>query len=400
MERIRALIIAKHPVYYTVPIFRAMAADERIDLKVLYLDDISLREVFHAEINAFFKPDQDLLSGYENSFVKNIGAYFKGVSRISFFSHLNPDAVTQVIRSRANYVLVHGYDKLTLWLVLLAARLSGKKVFFRGEVTDKLVPTVTRLGRAKEFIRNLLVRIYLANCQAVFFSCTGNKIHLSRFLRDERKLFAFPCAVDNRFHVEQYRLLINQRDKIRASFGMLENDTVIIFPARITERKRPLDLIEAVAKLNRSNLIILFVGDGPLCKNIESRADELKVRIKLTGHIQPNKMPIYYIAADIFTLLSDYDPSPKALNEAMNYRLPLIVSNVAGTAFDLVHEGHNGYIVKVGDINDISSKLEKLIDCPRLADMGNRSLEIVNAWSIDADIEGFLRAVKFIDKSE
>ena len=400
MERLRVLVVAKHPVYYTVPIFRAMAADERIDLKVLYLDDISLQKVFHAEINAFFKPDQDLLSGYEYSFVKNIGAYFKGVSRIGFFSHFNPGAVTQVISSRAKYVLVHGYDKSTLWLVLLAARLSGKKILFRGEVTDKLMPPSTRLGRAKEWIRNLIVQVYLANCQAVFFSCTGNRIHLSHFLSDDRKLYAFPCAVDNRFHVEQYRLLNSQRDTIREGLGIREDDMVIIFPARITERKRPLDLIEAVAKLNRSNLLLLFVGDGPLCTSVQRRADELKIRVKLTGHIQPNKMPAYYIAADVFALLSDYDPSPKALNEAMNYRLPLIVSNAAGTAFDLVTEGQNGYIVKVGDINDISSKIEKLIDSSQLTDMGRRSLEIVTAWSIDADIEGFLSAINFIDGSK
>ncbi len=51
MDLIKVLVVAKHPVYYTVPIFQAMAADDRLDLKVLYLDDISLREVFHAEIN-------------------------------------------------------------------------------------------------------------------------------------------------------------------------------------------------------------------------------------------------------------------------------------------------------------------------------------------------------------
>lgn len=394
------LVVAKHPVYYTVPIFRAMAADDRLDLKVLYLDDISLREVFHAEINTIFKPDQDLLSGYEYSFVRNLGAHVEGVSHIGFFSHFNPSAVTQVINSRAKYVLVHGYDKSSLWLVLLAARLSGKKVLFRGEVTDKLVPPLTRLGRTKEWIRNLIVRIYLANCQAVFFSCTGNRIHLRHFLTDDTKLHAFPCAVDNRFHHEQYRLLNNQRDTIRAGLGICKDDTVIIFPARLTGRKRPLDLIEAVAKLNRRNLLLLFVGDGPLCANIERSANELGVRIILTGHIQPSKMPVYYVAADIFALLSDYDPSPKALNEAMNYRLPLIVSNAAGTAIDLVQEGENGYLVKVGDINDIASKIEKLIDSSRLADMGCRSQEIVASWSIDADIAGFLSAVDAIDKSQ
>ena len=43
--------------------------------------------------------------------------------------------------------------------------------------------------------------------------------------------------------------------------------------------------------------------------------------------------------------MSDYDPSPKTLNEAMNFGLPCIVSDNVGTAKDLIKNGINGYIL-------------------------------------------------------
>jgi len=399
LNKIKLLVVAKHPVYYTVPIFRKIAEDELIESKIIYLDDISLREAFHPEINAKFKPEQDLLSGYKYIFLKNIGSKIEKITKIGFFSHFNPGIVKEIIHSNYEYVLVHGYDKFTLWLVLITANLTGKKVIFRGEVTDKIQLPETILGRTKLVVRNMIVRLFLSKCQAVLFSCTGNKIHLEKFIKSGKKLHPFPCAVDNEYHLNQYKLLKEKRNNLRSKLNINEDDIVIIFPARLTERKRPLDLIEAVNQIGKSNIIIMYVGDGPQSKNIEKRACELGVRVITTGHIQPQKMPEYYVAADIFALLSDYDPSPKALNEAMNYCLPLIVSNAAGTAKDLVKED-NGYIVNVGDINDIANKIEKLINNINFKILGLNSQKIVSLWSIEADVKGLINAIKELEEFE
>ena len=85
-------------------------------------------------------------------------------------------------------------------------------------------------------------------------------------------------------------------------------------------------------------------------------------------------------------MISDYDPSPKALNEAMNFELPIIVTDVVGTAHDLVVDGVNGYIVKVGDINTIIEKITFLNVNREIAKkMGRRSSEIVDAYTFEKD---------------
>jgi len=85
-------------------------------------------------------------------------------------------------------------------------------------------------------------------------------------------------------------------------------------------------------------------------------------------------------------ILSDYDPSPKSLNEMMNFSLPVIVTSVTGTSEDLVKHGINGYIVNSGDIKGISKYIKNLaIDRNLARNMGKKSLEIVRGSTFVKD---------------
>jgi len=92
--------------------------------------------------------------------------------------------------------------------------------------------------------------------------------------------------------------------------------------------------------------------------------------------------------ADIYALLSDYDASPKTLNEALNFGVPLIASNMLGNAPDILIEGKNGFIVEVGNIRQASEKLSYL--CENLEEMKKSSMEISKSllprWSIEEDV--------------
>ena len=57
-------------------------------------------------------------------------------------------------------------------------------------------------------------------------------------------------------------------------------------------------------------------------------------------------MSKYLIKSDIFCLLSNFDASPKILNEVMNFEIPIIVSKNIGTAGDLIKNNFNGYLVE------------------------------------------------------
>ena len=129
-----------------------------------------------------------------------------------------------------------------------------------------------------------------------------------------------------------------------------KNDFVIIFPSRFTDRKKPFDLINAAALSSRKNIVILFVGDGPNRKKMEALCKEKKIKAIFTGFINQNSISKYYSISNAVAIISEYDASPKSLNEALNFQLPSIITNMVGTAGDLIIDNHNGFIVDVGDI--------------------------------------------------
>ena len=71
-------IYAVHPIMYQTPIFKEFNEYIKevgidIHLKVLFGDDLSLRETYFKEINTHYKPNVPfLLNGYEYKFLKNL----------------------------------------------------------------------------------------------------------------------------------------------------------------------------------------------------------------------------------------------------------------------------------------------------------------------------------------
>jgi glycosyltransferase involved in cell wall biosynthesis len=80
--------------------------------------------------------------------------------------------------------------------------------------------------------------------------------------------------------------------------------------------------------------------------------------------------------ADVFVLPSLAEAFGIATVEAMGCGLPVVVSDVGGTA-DIVDPGVNGFITKTGDVRDLGSALESLLaDADRRASMGREGRRI------------------------
>ena len=56
-----------------------------------------------------------------------------------------------------------------------------------------------------------------------------------------------------------------------------------------------------------------------------------------------------------------YDGWGLVLNEATSMGLPIIATDRVGSASDLVINGINGYIIKSGDVKELSSKIIEIL---------------------------------------
>jgi len=393
MRKIKLAIISLHPSYYQDKIWCKVSENKLLDVEVVYLSDVGInKNIQHEGFGTSFCWD-DLLSleKYKHIFLKNYGIN----NAEGLMARVNPQLFNLVRKKKFDVVLTHGYSTFSSLFVIFAAKLAGARIIWRGESTLKGDENSASLKKRLKKI--VLTKLFNA-CDAVMYSCTGNKNYLKFYGAHDSKLFPIPCAVDNDFYRSERKKYLGKEKEIKKELGIEADDFVIVFVARFTTRKRPLDLIEAIKKIEYENITVLFVGDGLERKNMEKFVWKHHIKALFTGFQNQTEISKYYSVSDMAVVISDYDPSPKAMNEAMNFELPIIVTDVVGTAYDLVVDGENGFVVKEGDVDKIAKRIDYLNKNRTVAKaMGKKSWEIVKDWNFQKDAKSVERAVKFVN---
>ena len=136
----------------------------------------------------------------------------------------------------------------------------------------------------------------------------------------------------------------------------------IVSVGRLMPQKNQEMLLIAFAKLHKAHpdYKLIIYGEGPYRENLEKRIQELQLSecVNLPG--SSKKVFDDIACAQLFVLSSNYEGMPNALIEAMCLGLPCISTRVSG-ATDLIKDGYNGYLVEVGNIEELSDKMEKLL---------------------------------------
>ena len=115
--------------------------------------------------------------------------------------------------------------------------------------------------------------------------------------------------------------------------------------ARLAPEKGLDALVRAVAAAEDARLLLVVAGEGAERHALRALADELGVRLVLTGDVDWERIVELYAAADVFALLSEREPWAVVVNEAAACGLPLVLSDRVGAAHDLLRDGENGRLV-------------------------------------------------------
>ena len=129
-------------------------------------------------------------------------------------------------------------------------------------------------------------------------------------------------------------------------------DFYILMASRLTREKNIPLAIDAVREIKGALLII--VGAGPM-KGVDSE------NVKWEGWRE--NLSGYYQSSDCFLLTSDYEGYGMAAAEALQYGLPVVMTDV-GIAGEIVKNGENGLVVPVGDKDALVRALEKMRENP------------------------------------
>jgi glycosyltransferase involved in cell wall biosynthesis len=295
--------------------------------------------------------------------------------------------VRRIFSGRFDAVLVQGYQPISCLSALLAARLCGSRVFFRGEscLRDR-----DEIGGLKTGLKRTILKSVFSLSDIVFYSCPGNHRFFRHFGCPEEKLAPIPCAVDNAYFRKMRLQYGDKQDEIRSDLGVASNTPVVLNIGRVAGLKRQTDLLDAITLLQRDDVEVatIFVGDGPGLPALRETARRRNLRdVHFVGFMNQSDVGKFYSIADIFTTCSEFDPSPKVINEALNFELPIVSSDRPGQIGDTIVHDLNARIYPCGDTQRLASDLRMLIrDSSKRAELGRQSLRLADRFSIAADV--------------
>jgi len=286
--------------------------------------------------------------------VDGVNVYRVGISKICKYTF----PISGFIRAW----MLHRKNKYDMTWAIMANYAGLAGLFFKYKFPK--IPFVLTLqeGDSMEHIKKRMHPLWLFKS---LFKKADKIQAISNYLADwarsmgaKREVVVVPNGVDtNRFKKQDSRF---KNDK-RKELGFTESDVVLVTTSRLVEKNAVGDIIEALQYLPEQ-VKLLVVGSGSLQKNLELRINnyELGDRVKLLGHVVPDKIREYLWSSDIFIRPSLSEGFGNAFIEAMAAGLPVIATPVGGIV-DFLKDGETGLFCEVKNPKSIAQKVEKLV---------------------------------------
>jgi glycosyltransferase involved in cell wall biosynthesis len=382
--KLRLAIVTTHPIQYYAPVFRALAQQEALELRVFYTAAQAANEKRHDPgFGRAVEWDIPVLDGYPHEFVAN-GAERPRSDRFPWPA--DPKLNAAIAAWQADALLVYGWNAHGHLGVLRYFK-GRVPIFFRGDSTllDPL-PWWRRVFR-----RALLTWVYRHVDVAIAVGSNNGDYYRWCGLSPER-IESVPHSVDTaRFAADEAEQTARAA-RLRDGFGIAADATVFLFAGKFQAKKSPDLLIAAFVQLLVGPgaglpLHLVLVGNGELEPALKARA-AAEPRIHFLPFQNQTAMPAVYRLGDVFILPSG-GPGETwglALNEAMASGRPIIASSRVGGARDLVEPGKTGWTFDAGDRDRLVAALAEAASAQResLRRMGEHARIASTQWSTEA----------------
>jgi glycosyltransferase involved in cell wall biosynthesis len=354
---LRVAVINTHPIQHFAPLWREIAALERVQLRVFYCSDWGATVYYDHDFDESFKWDVDLLSGYDWQFLK-----IRKRPRKLGFCEINNLDVEQVLHFfHPDVVVLFGYNHLTTWRALLWARRRGIRTLVFCDSELKHMRSLWRRA-----LKEVVVRFFLALVDGALPIGNCNADYLRHYGMPDHRLHWSAYPVDGRRLVGSVPDIAEIRSLIRGKHGIDGADFVFASIGKYIPRKRHQDVVRAWIQLPKElkgRSAVLLVGAGPLRVELEKLTLEADGRVALTGFVNQSAIASYYAASDALVVASDVDAHPLVVTEALFFGLPVIASDAIGCIGpdDTLREGKTGLIYPCGDIESLSANMQRVM---------------------------------------
>jgi|GEM_PF-2150874 len=244
---------------------------------------------------------------------------------------------------------------------LIVAKLKRKKIVLRLEAQkiDYTEREARLAGSSKlsVFLKLLFLKIIYRFTLPFYDMVVG----ISKGISDEarnygaKKTITIPIANIKPFFFEKKKEFGNEKP-------------IILYVGQIKKTKGVHLLIEAVKKIqNESKYDVKILAAGrvtnPKDNDFQNGLQEMgkSLDLEFLGWVPHKELPEIYEEADIFVLPSYSEALGMVIMEAMASGLPVIATKTSGAEY-LVEHGKTGYLVPIGDVDELKNKIKILLE--------------------------------------
>ena len=331
-------------------------------MRVLYLsrggnphDRRILTALAGTDHNVFFLP-MEVAADSEREFVPG------NVELLDSGGNLAPDNL-QAILDRVRPDLIHaGPIQSGAYLV---AQTNWHPLVSMSWGSDLLIDAQNDEGRNKAEYALRASDVLLCDCQTVREAAI-------RLGMPGDRIAVFPWGVD----LEQFSPGWDAQLREQLDW----QDNFIVLSTRSWEPLYGVDLIVTAfidASKHDSSLRLLMLSDGSQRAELLDRVEQagLSERIHAPGTLEPDKLPSYYRASDLYVSASHSDGTSVSLLESMACGLPSIVSDIPSNQEWVVPKG-NGWWFQDGNAAELSERIAQAAATEQVHEMGNRARQI------------------------
>lgn len=232
-------------------------------------------------------------------------------------------------------------------------------------------------------------------------------VGVSRALLEEARRIAedslaASAVVPNGIDLERFRPARSfaERQRCRASAGILDTELVVLCVGDLLVRKGWLDLLDALGGLFLSRVGVRLIGAAAapvseldLFEEAQRRAPDLAVHLE--RNLQGERLADLYRAADVFCLPSHWEGLANSVLEAMASGLPCITTAVAGHP-EVVTPGVDGLLVPPRDVPALGGALALALETPAIRDTLGRAARL-RAESVGTSLHAGRRLSALLD---
>lgn len=278
--------------------------------------------------------------------------------------------IYKICRS-GGFDIVHTHSSKTGFLGRIAARTAGISVVIH---TIHGFPFNPFQSKVKQNLYKMLERIagYFCN-MTVSVNRSERELAIKDHIIPSKKIMTIYNGID----IVTSRTCIHRED-----LGFHKNDIIIGSVCRFSEQKNIIDVIKIAIEIAEKNnkIKFVFLGDGELWSDAEKLVQEKNLISKILLPGWKTNVRDWLSLFDIYVLYSRWEGLSLSILEAMSVGLPIIASDIKGNN-ELVQDGYNGYLIKIGDKTLLTQKILWLSTHDQIRnEMGKKSLILVKKF--------------------